>query len=440
MKIIIGIFSLLISFSSIAQKELVKDPKLTELVMSMSQRSLVMPGYLTDLKALVARQAYEFWKNGNTEPYVSHLNVYQALHEANKYLGYDSIRGLAYNQVGFHSNTVTSVVFGSNPNYYYSSSTDGKILKWDLSNQKSIPETVYESDKIIQSIEMSNDGNVLMAIFYQEGLALIPTSRKQEDDIQVLEDPEPVQTATFIPGERKYLTVSKDGKLMLKGFNSQVENVGKTALKVNQLKVDKKNGTIYAGTEQGVLEAWEKPYEVKESPIEDIMENWRNQSYFGYELGSFSINCMDINSVGDVLAIGRDRGDVILWDIDKKELIRIISGHQSTVTDIQFSPSGKLLLTTSRDGTAQIWDLNDSKKLPVILDDHGDWVLTGSFDPTGKKVITGGGDEYIRTWPVDPASLALRICGMINRNLTSNEWKEFIGSEYPYEVTCAGSN
>ena len=408
----------------------------TELVMSMSQRSLVMPGYLTELKALVARQAYQFWKEGNVEPYVSHLNVYQALYEANKYLGYDSVKNMAYNQVGMHANTVTSVVFGNEANHFYSSSTDGKILKWDLSNPRAIPKTVYESDKIIQSIEMSNDGKVLMAIFYQEGLALIPTEQNPQEDIRVLEDPQPVQAATFIPGKRKYLMVAKTGELILKGFDAQSEQVGKTALKVNQLKIDEQDGTIYAGTEQGILEAWEKPYEVKESPIDDIMKNWRKQSYFGYELGSFAINCLDISPDGNTLAIGRDRGDVILWDIPNKNLIRIISGHQSTVTDIQFSPKGDLLLSTSRDGTARIWDLTDSRKLPIILDDHGDWVFTGSFNPTGTQVITGGGDEYIRTWPVDPVYFALRICAMVDRPLTPDEWAEFVGKDIPFQMTC----
>ncbi|WP_462248735.1 WD40 repeat domain-containing protein [Ekhidna sp.] len=427
---------LLIFHLSKGQEKTDNDPKLTELVMSMSQRSIVMPGYLTNLKALIAQQAYKFWKTGNVEPYVSHLNVYTALYEANKYLGYDSIRNRAYNQVGFHSNRVTSVVFGEDPNYYYSSSADGRVLKWDLSQPTGIPETVYESDKIIQSIEMSRDGKVLMAIFYQEGLALISTDKDIKGDISVIEDPIPVQTATFLPGERKYLSVTKSGELLLKGFDSKSDTVGKTALKVNQLKVDENDGTVYAGTEQGVLEAWQKPYDVKESPIEDIMKNWREQSYFGYELGTFSINCLDMSPNGEILAIGRDRGDVILWDVKKKELRRIIYGHQSTVTDIQFNPIGDLLLTTSRDGTARIWDLNDSRRLPIILDDHKAWVFTGSFDPSGKQVITGGGDDYIRTWPVDPSFFAKRICELVSRNMTQDEWKEFVGINIPYQSSC----
>ncbi len=414
----------------------IDDPKITELVMSMSQRSLVMPGYLTALKALIAKQAYNFWKDGNVDPYVSHLNVYQALYEANKYLGYDSTRKLAFNQIGFHSNAVTSVVFGKDPNFYYSSSTDGKVLKWDINNPKAIPETIYESEKIIQSLEISDDGNVLMAIFYQQGLALIPTSKDFKGDISVLEDPERIQTATFMPGERKYLSVTKEGQLMMKGFNAQVDSVGKTALTINQIKVDPRSGTIYAGSEEGVLEAWQKPYAVKESPIEDIIGEWKEQSYFGYQLGSFSINCLDVSPNKNILAIGRDRGDVILWNIPGKKLIRIISGHQSTVTDLQFSPEGNKLLTTSRDGTARVWFLSESRKLPIILNDHNGWVLTGSFDPTGKRIITGCGDDFIRTWPVEHAQLASRICEYLDRNMTTDEWNEFVGKDFPFESSC----
>ena len=388
------------------------------------------------MKALIARQAYNFWEQGNVEPYVSHLNVYQALYEANKYLGYDSTRKLAFNQIGFHSNAVTSVVFGKDPNYYYSSSTDGKILKWDLNNPKAIPETIYESNKIIQSLEISNDGDVLMPIFYQEGLALVPTSKNILGDITVLEDPQRIQTATFIPGERKYLSVTKEGDLIIKGFNSKSDSVGKTALKINQVSIDPSSGTIYAGSEEGVLEAWEKPYQVRESPIDDIISEWKEQSYFGYRLGSFSIHSLAISPNGKMLAIGRDRGDVILWNIPGKKLIRMISGHQSTVTDIQFSPDGNKLLTTSRDRTARIWFLSESRKLPLILDDHTDWVLTGSFDPSGSKVITGSGDDFIRYWPIAQEDLASRICDFVDRSLSAQEWNEFVGRDFPYQNTC----
>lgn len=406
----------------------------TELVMSMSQRSLVMPGYLTELKALIAAQAFNFWKEGNTEHYVSHLNVYSALHQANKFLDFDSTRNLAYNQVGFHSKKVTSIQFGSDPNSYYSSSADGSVFKWSLNDPNAIPETIYESDHIIKSLDISSDGKWMLVAFYQTGVALIGLGQGITDDIPVFEDPEPVKTAIFFPGEQQYLSVSMAGELKLKGFKEETKQLGKTALNVKTLEVDDNDGTIYAGSVQGVLEAWSKPYNADSTRG---VNSWDQQSYFGYKLGSFAINCMDISPDGKLMAIGRERGDVILWNIEQKTLERIISSHLSAITDISFSPDNKLLLTTSRDKTARLWDLKDSRKLPIIFDDHEDWVLTGSFDPSGKQVITGSADIFLRTWPVDPQDLADRICSLLNRNMTTEEWAEFVGPEIPYQKTCA---
>ena len=70
------------------------------------------------------------------------------------------------------------------------------------------------------------------------------------------------------------------------------------------------------------------------------------------------------------------------------------------------------------------------------MDDHEDWVMTGCFDPSGKQIITGSRDEFVRTWPVEPEVLADRICELVSRNLTEEEWVEFVGADIPYEKTC----
>ena len=386
--------------------------------MSMSQRSLVMPAYLTQLKALIAKQAYNFWSGTYSEPYVSHLNVYSALHEANKAIDFDSLRIRTYNQVGFHDNSVTSIEFGSDPNTYYSASKDGSVVKWNLRDPTGSPEVIYESDHIIRSLDVSDDGRWLMAAFYQTGMVLISTERSFGSDAMLFEDSEPVQTAIFIPNEQKYLSVSRDGSLKVKGFYVETKQVGETKNTITSLQIDPEKGDIYAGTMEGILESWDE------------------MSYFGYQLGSFPILCLDISPDGKLLAVGRERGDVILWDIENNLLERVIQGHQSAVTDLEFSPDSQLLLTTSRDKTARLWELSDSRKLPIVMEDHQDWVLTGCFDPSGEYIITGSKDQLIRTWPTKPQTLADRICSFLDRNMSKEEWNEFVGADIPYQKTC----
>ena len=392
----------------------------TELVMSMSQRSLIMPAYLTELKALIAKQAYNFWSGAYGEPYVSHLNVYSALHEAYKAINYDSAMMKAYNQVGFHNNSVTSIEFGSDPNAYYSSSKDGRVIKWNLDDPGGSPEIIYESDHIIKTLDISDDGRWLMAVFYQTGMALISTEQRFGNDAILFEDPEAVQTAIFIPNEQKYLSVTRKGELKVKGFHVKTEQVGHTNNTVTSLQIDPEQGNIYAGTMEGILESWDEA------------------SYFGYKVGSFPIICLDISPDGKLLAVGRERGDVVLWSIENNRLERVIQGHQSAVTDLEFSPDSQFLLTTSRDKTARIWELSDSRKLPIVMDDHEDWVLTGCFDPSGEYVITGSKDQLIRKWPTKPQMLAERICLFLERNLSKEEWEEFVGTDIPYQKTCVG--
>lgn len=393
--------------------------KTTELVLSMSQRSRVMPGYLSELKALIARQAHDFWANRESEPYVSHLNVYSALHEANKYLNFDSVRMLAYNQQLGHERTVTSLKIGMDGKSYYSASSDGTVLKWSLNDPKAIPSVIYESDEIIRSIDISSDGKWMMMVLYQTGIVLLSLDDRLDQDILSVRDPQPVQTAVFLPSEQQYLSVTKSGELVIKGFKEDTaRSVGKAKSKVLSLEVSESTGTIYAGTLDGVIESWE------------------SQTYFGYDLGSPAITCMDISPDGKLLGIGRDRGDVVLWNILEKKLERLISGHSSTITDIQFSPDNQKLLTTSRDRTARIWDLNDFRKLPLVLDDHDDWVISGCFSPDGKIVLTGSRDKFIRSWPVDLNILADKLCAQLSRNMTQEEWREFVGKEIPYQRTC----
>lgn len=390
----------------------------SELVMSMSQRSMLIPGYITELKALIARQAYNFWTINQTEPYVTHLNVYRALHDANKFLDFDSIQMRAYHQIGGHSEAVTSIHFGTDEKSYYSASTDGTILKWNIQDEQAIPTTIYKSKNLVKSIDLSKDGKWMIGTFHHTGMVLIRL--EAETDLLSFEDIEPVQAAVFLPENQKYLVVKASGEMEVQGFEVGTSTVGHTDRKIQSLVIDKEEGSIYAGS------------------IEGVLEQWNNESYFGYRLGNTSINCMDISGDGRWLAIGRERGDAVIWDLKDKRVNRIISGHQSAITDIEFSPDNEHLLTTSRDGTARIWFMSDRRKLPIILDDHFDWVLSGCFDPSGKKVITGSKDEFIRVWSIEASVLAERACKLLTRNLSTAEWHEFVGADIPYQKTCDG--
>jgi WD40 repeat protein len=421
---------LLISSNSHGQESLedqITSLKRSELSQSISLRSLLVPNYFPELKALTARQAYNFWIENTGDKLVSHLNVYAALHDANKYLGYDSLKNTAYNQIMGHGDLVVSVEFGKKPNIFYSAGSDGRVLQWNMANLEQPAKVLYQGPELFRSIDISFDDQWLLAVTKQQGIILINLEQAIDQRGLAIEsapqsisrDLAPVQTAAFMPNSTEYLSITREGELRLKGF--KLDTLKATTNKhVRSMTISEDTKKVFAGTDEGVVQMWDA--EMDESFLE-IPELHR-------------INALAISPDKTMLAIGREKGDAIIWDLKKEELIRTISGHQSAIMDLDFSPDNQLLLTASRDGTSRVFEINNPRKLPIVFDDHNDWVMTATFDHSGKRAITGSKDGYIRIWELDAKVLADRICAFLSREMTEMEWSDFVGPTIPIQPTC----
>ena len=222
-----------------------------------------------------------------------------------------------------------------------------------------------------------------------------------------------------MPNSSEYLSITKSGELRLKGF--KIDSLKATTdKKVRTMTVSEDTRKVFAGTDEGVVQMLDA--EMDESFLE-IPELYR-------------INALAISPNKKMLAIGREKGDAIIWDLENETLVRTISGHQSAIMDLHFSPDNQMLLTASRDGTSRVFEINNQRKLPMVFDDHDDWVMTATFDHSGKRAITGSKDGYIRIWELDAAVLANRICTFLRRELTEAEWTDFVGPNIPYQPAC----
>nr|MBA2769726.1 WD40 repeat domain-containing protein [Sporichthyaceae bacterium] len=113
-------------------------------------------------------------------------------------------------------------------------------------------------------------------------------------------------------------------------------------------------------------------------------------------LGSAGVSALDVSPDGSTLAVGA--GDrVILLDTRTLEpQAPALSGHAGDV-GVAYSHDGSMLLSTSADGSAILWDAHTGAELRRLVGYVG-WIGNAVFAPDDRTVYTAGDD--LMAWDV----------------------------------------
>lgn len=147
---------------------------------------------------------------------------------------------------------------------------------------------------------------------------------------------------------------------------------------------------------------------------------------------------------GSTLATGGGDRTIRLWDLrDPEAPPEIVGRHEDVVRRVRFSPEGRRLASASADRDIRLWDLVDRTAPPAVLSGHDDSVWTLAFSPDGKIPASAGADRKILLWEMTHPLMQMTTRGLIEavcekawRNLTLDEWQQFVGEDIPYERTC----
>jgi WD40 repeat protein len=93
-------------------------------------------------------------------------------------------------------------------------------------------------------------------------------------------------------------------------------------------------------------------------------------------------------------------GEAHILDAASAREVRSLRGHTLTVTDADFSPDGRRLVTASGDRTVRIWDLGTGQETLKLSGDP--LVTTVRFVSNGRRLIGASMDRTIRVWDASP--------------------------------------
>ncbi len=147
---------------------------------------------------------------------------------------------------------------------------------------------------------------------------------------------------------------------------------------------------------------------------------------------------------GTTLAVGgqewpqgaeREDGSIRIWDISTRKLKgEPLLGDKGTVNSVAFSADGKTLVSGAGFGIIRLWDVPSYRELGA-LQAYKNYVSNIAVSRHGKTLASAGDDGAIILWDIDASSWQRRACSVANRNLSCDEWREYLGSE-PYQKTC----
>jgi WD40 repeat protein len=124
---------------------------------------------------------------------------------------------------------------------------------------------------------------------------------------------------------------------------------------------------------------------------------------------SVDMGHLDFSPDGQLLALGTlSLHGAQLRRLDGS-LIITLTGHEAGITGVEFSPSGQGVVTSSRDGTARLWQ--STGELVATLTDHGGVVWSATFSPDGQWVATAADDGNVKLWQATDGQLVKTLSG-----------------------------
>jgi WD40 repeat protein len=207
----------------------------------------------------------------------------------------------------------------------------------------------------------SNGGKLLATVNHTEDYSHDIVVIRRTNDLSIVQSMDidkdnSVEVLNFDPSGQELLILLSKGKLVSLSINDgSSEIIDKYPQGIAShisgfaTSPDKKSFVII--TWDGTI----RIYHQDKPPIL-ISEGWSSfANNIKYEAAMFPV--IDWSSNGELLAVSANNNSIVIFDANKQTILCSLSGTSKDITDLEFSPDGSLLASTSYDGTIRLWGI-----------------------------------------------------------------------------------
>ncbi|MEH1970556.1 nSTAND1 domain-containing NTPase [Nostoc sp.] len=268
------------------------------------------------------------------------------------------------------------------------------IIFGKLFNELAEYNSIHAHEGIVSSISFSREEDEIFAsVGYQD--RIIKFWRRDGTQMKIIDSKHllPIRDLTFSSDGEMLASASEDGSVKLWQTRILKESEDSNQFifveqygmpighedDVSSISFNDKRKIIASASSDGTVKLWS--YE--DNTFQSLLKH-KDQVF-----------CVSCSPNGEMIASGDCSGNVRLWNGDG-ELLKEFQAHSNSVSTVSFSPDNETLISCSSDKYIKLWYLHkESIEEPIIEFSEDEEVYCATFSPDGKKIASTNKDGTI---------------------------------------------